>query len=260
MADTPLMERICEAGENLEIWRVHHTALREQEKNARVMTPEMMDRLTENIRKEKRLESLPLGVLRGGDKPYVEVISGHHRTRSAVVAGVTTFLVLVDTRDLTPDQVRAKQLAHNSINGTDNETMLRQIFAEIGSVDSRLEAFVQVDDKYLGRLEEAMRVVNEEVSIRWPVLSIAFLPGQKSRFDTLVARLAKQVPKDADQLWLVGEDAAKAFSDALNRLGRKLDIRTTGNIFARMVEITNAHLDSLAAAEAAEAAEKHRGN
>lgn len=241
----PTMTRLIEAGNNLEIWRVHHTLIREQDKNARVMPPEMLERLSENIRNEGRLESLPLGVLRGpAAKPsHVELMSGHHRTRAGVSAGITDFLVLVDTRDLSRDQVKAKQLAHNSINGADNLTMLNQIFSEIASVDARLEAFVQVDDAYLKRLDEAMKAVNEEVSIKWPVLSFAFLPVQKARFDTLVQRLAKQVPKDTDQVWLVPEDSANKFSDALNELGRKCDIRSTGNIFARMVDIAHEFLD-----------------
>ena len=42
---TPLITRICEAGPNLEVWRVNNTVVLEQDKNARVMPPEMMSRL-----------------------------------------------------------------------------------------------------------------------------------------------------------------------------------------------------------------------
>ena len=45
MNSTPLITRICEAGPNLEVWRVNNTVVLEQDKNARVMPPEMMSRL-----------------------------------------------------------------------------------------------------------------------------------------------------------------------------------------------------------------------
>ena len=86
--------RLAEAGDNLEIWRVPYTAIREQDLNARVMPPEMLERLTETIRRENRLESLPFGVLR---EKHIELISGHHRLRAAVSAGVTEIVMLVDT-------------------------------------------------------------------------------------------------------------------------------------------------------------------
>jgi hypothetical protein len=239
---TPLLERLCEAGTNLEIWRVHHTAVREQDKNARVMSPEAMERLIENVRSEGRLESLPFGVHRGG---FIELVSGHHRARAAVAAGITTFPMLVDTRDLTRDRVKSKQLAHNAINGTDNEAMLRQIFSEIDDVTARLEAFVVVDDKFMDGVGAGAKAINEEIAIKWPVLSFTFLPAQRERFEIIIDRLAKQVPKDCDELWLVNETAAAAFSDALGRIGRKFDIRSTGNIVGRIVELANAHLDAI---------------
>jgi len=246
--ESALMVRLCEAGQNLEVWRVHHSVVREQDKNARVMPPEMMERLVQNIRNEGRMESLPFGVLRGD---YVELVSGHHRVRAAVSAGIVEFPVIVDTRDLPRDRVRSKQLAHNAISGTDNEQVLREIFSEIASVDARLESFVYVDDKFLAGLNQATKALNEEISIKWPVLAVAFLPIQKTRFDQVAARLAKQVPKDTDQLWLVPEEVAQAFSEILTKAGRKYDIRTNGNILSKIVEIVNSHLDEEEGREAA---------
>jgi len=241
-----LLTRLCEAGANLEIWRVHHTRVHEQDKNARVMPPEMMERLTQNIRDEGRIESLPFGVLRGdGETQHVELVSGHHRVRAAIAAGVLEFPMLLDTRgDLSSDRVKSKQLAHNAISGVDNESVLREIFSEIRSVEARLEAFVSVDDKFLTGIGQPLRAINEEIAIRWPVLAIAFLPKQKEALDKIAVRLAKQIAKDVDDVWVISEEAAQLFSDTLTRLGKAYDIRTNGNILARMVEIVNAQLDT----------------
>ena len=233
------MERLLEAGTNLEIWRVKHTEIKEQKLNARTMPPQMMERLAENMRKEGRLESLPFGVLRDN---HVELVSGHHRVRAAVVAGILEFLMLVDTRDLSGSRVKAKQLAHNSIGGQDDDDILARIFYDIDDVNARIEAYIHLEDKVLASLTGAVKSLNEEIMIDWPVLSIAFLPGQMERLDATCERLARQVAKDADQLWLVPEELARRFTDALNKLGRKLDIRTTGNLVAKMVDITEAWL------------------
>lgn len=240
-------ERLCAAGDNLEIWQVHYTHVREQDLNARVMPPEMLERLTENIRNEQRMESLPLGVLRDG---YIELISGHHRVRAAVAAEVFEFPMLVDTRDLTASAVKAKQLAHNAIAGADDLDMLAQIVSQIDTIEHRLEAFVDLGEDMQRALDESARILTEEVVIKWPVLAIAFLPLQMERLEAVAERLAQQVPKDAGTVWLLPEEAAQRFSDTMNRLGRAQDIRTVGNIIGRMTEIVDEELDRAETADA----------
>lgn len=239
-------ERLCAAGDNLEVWQVHYTHIREQDLNARVMPPEMLERLTENIRNEKRMESLPLGVLRDG---YIELISGHHRVRAAVAAEVLEFPMLVDIRDLPASAVKAKQLAHNAIAGADDMDMLAQIFSQIDTIEHRLEAFVTLGEDVQRSLAEAAKIMSEEVVIRWPVLAITFLPLQMQRLEAVAARLAQQVPKDAGVVWAVPEDIAQRFSEVLNRLGKAQDIRTVGNIIGRMAEMVDAELDRAEASD-----------
>ena len=119
--------------------------------------------------------------------------------------------------------------------------MLARIFANIDTVQDRLEAFVDID--LMEKIEENVRALNEEVAIEWPVLAITFLPGQMERLDAVAARLADQVPKETDQTWLVPEEIAARFTENLNRVGKAENIRTTGNILARMIEIVEAELD-----------------
>ena len=234
-------ERLCSIGDNLEIWRVPHFSIREQQLNARVMPPEMFDRLTQNIRKDNRVESLPFGVMR---EKHIELISGHHRLRAAVAAGLIEIPIIVDTRDLSKSSVKAKQLAHNSIIGTDDEDILARIFSQIDSVEDRFESFVNIDDGLKDAIDGAVKTLNEEVDIEWPVLSITFLPKQMERLLEIEERLAKQVPKDTDLVWIVPEEIAERFTTTLNNLSVTCDIRTVGNIFARMTEIVQKALDN----------------
>lgn len=225
------MDYICEAGENLALFRVKHTEVREQSLNARVMEPEMMERLAKTIAKEGRLESVPFGVLRDG---YIELISGHHRIRSAVTGGITAFLILADTRDLSRDAIVAKQLAHNAIGGFDDPEMRDRLFREITMPDLQLEAFVKTDKSALDELKPP---AFDEAKFLWPVLSLVFLPSQMALLEQTVARMAKQVPKDADVVWLVNAEGQKLFADALVKLSRTENIKSNGALVGRMCEI-----------------------
>lgn len=114
--ELPEPEVVLELGQGLEIWKIHVDRLREQDVNARAMTRPMFDRLTQTIGRDQRLESLPLCAV---VDDHVEIVSGHHRVRGARAADVQVIHAIVDVSGLTPDQVKAKQLAHNAIAGED---------------------------------------------------------------------------------------------------------------------------------------------
>lgn len=73
-------EVIYDMGSGLVIAKVPLDKVKEQDINARIMKNEMQDQLTANIKKRGQLESLPLFVLVDGK---LEIISGHHRVKSA---------------------------------------------------------------------------------------------------------------------------------------------------------------------------------
>ncbi len=76
-------EVIYDMGSGLVIAKVPLDKVKEQDINARIMKNEMQDQLTANIKKRGQLESLPLFVLGDGK---LEIISGHHRVKSARAA------------------------------------------------------------------------------------------------------------------------------------------------------------------------------
>ena len=98
-------ETVADMGSGLVIAKVKLTDFREQDINARIMKTEMQKQLTDNIKKRGQLESLPFCALIDGK---IEIISGHHRIRSAKDSGVLTELfVILDTTGLRRSQVAA---------------------------------------------------------------------------------------------------------------------------------------------------------
>ena len=86
-------EIIYDMGTELYIAKVQLADLKEQDINARIMKNEMQDQLTTNIKNRGQLESLPLIALMG---EKLEIISGHHRVKSAREAGLKEIIVILD--------------------------------------------------------------------------------------------------------------------------------------------------------------------
>ena len=90
-------EVIYDMGSGLVIAKVPLDKVKEQDINARIMKNEMQDQLTANIKKRGQLESLPLFVLVDGK---LEIISGHHRVKSARAAEMKEIIAIVDVSGL----------------------------------------------------------------------------------------------------------------------------------------------------------------
>ena len=114
-----LYSSIADMGSGLLIAKVSLADFKEQDINARIMKSDMQKQLTDNIKKRGQLESLPFCALIDGK---IEIVSGHHRIRSAKDSGIMSeIFVILDTTGLRRSQVAAKQLAHNAISGFDDQ-------------------------------------------------------------------------------------------------------------------------------------------
>lgn len=103
--------------------------------NARFMSAAMFGRLVENIKRDGCLSSAPLCYKKG--KKLI-CLSGNHRTKAAIEAGLKKIMVMVIRTKLDQDQLRAIQLSHNAINGEDNIETLKLIWEKIKSVEAKL--------------------------------------------------------------------------------------------------------------------------
>ena len=219
-------------GQGLQIWRVTQDDLREQDLNARAMPADMMARLVTTIQRDKRLESLPLCALT--DKG-LEIVSGHHRVRAARAAGMADLFVIVDTTHLTRDQIKAKQLAHNSIQGVDNPQLLEQIYRSIDDAAARLEAFVPPT------IEVAVKPVHvDDVSLdfEYHLLTIMFLPTQEEHVKRIIGLLEAQM----GDVYLAEHDVFAPFMQAFRQASASYQVRSAGSVLATMADIVARHI------------------
>ena len=132
-------EKIYDMGTGLIIAKVQIDKVREQDINARIMKKEMQDQLTANIKNRGQLESLPLLAEKDG---VLEIVSGHHRIKSARAAGMKEIIAIIDVSGLSRSKIASKQLAHNAISGFDDPSVLREICKMLDDVDDMLESFI----------------------------------------------------------------------------------------------------------------------
>ena len=167
-------EVIYDMGSGLVIAKVPLDKVKEQDINARIMKNEMQDQLTANIKKRGQLESLPLFVLVDGK---LEIISGHHRVKSARAAEMKEIIAIVDVSGLSRSKIAAKQLAHNAISGFDDDSTLREIVKMIDDVDDMIESFVgkEIMEE---PLEQYDKMLSPAVQFDFKNVTFTFLPHQ----------------------------------------------------------------------------------
>lgn len=238
---TAKYEQLADLGSGLIIARVKITDIREQDINARIMKPEMMKQLTDNIKKRGQLESLPFCALT--DK--IELISGHHRYRAAREAGLQEIIIILDVSGLSRSQIAAKQLAHNAISGFDDNDVLKEIAKMITEVDDMLESYVGKDI-----LEEPMaeieKLLSPTVSFDWKNVVFMFLPHQINDLDKLVKAVESNHP---EYIGAAGIEQYKEMMETLSKYQGFSNIKNVGAAIHAMIKHTEQMLDDIGYSE-----------
>lgn len=242
------VEKMLDLGGGISIWRVHLDALREQDKNARVMPLEKFERLTANIGKDKRLESLPLvtPVKNQADNDEFLIISGHHRVRAARSAGLQFIYVMSLDENLSHDQIRAKQLAHNALSGFDNLDVLAELYKEIEDVNEKLASGITDMDLQIDA--PILHAGDIEVNFDFETLSILFMPKQANRFDEILSTIEPE-----SKIYLADKADFERMKTQIQEVSKRENIRNMSAIMARILDIVEKyHKDTPAPVEAEE--------
>ena len=229
---------IYDMGSGLVIAKVQIDKVKEQDINARVMKNEMQDQLTANILKRGQLESLPFLVLKDGK---LEIVSGHHRIKSARAAGLKEIIVIVDVSGLSRSQIAAKQLAHNAISGFDDDSTLREIVKMITDVDDMIESFVGKDIME-EPLEQYEKMLSPAIQFDFKNVTFSFLPHQVQDMDALVKNLETTAP---EIIGVAPYEQCKSFVETLSKYQKFTDIRNVGAAIHSMVQNANERMDEV---------------
>ena len=201
-----------------------------QDVNARSMPKAMFERLAQTIARDKRLESLPLCAK---TERGLEIISGHHRVRAATAAGISEMFVLVDVTGLTRSQIAAKQLAHNAIEGQDNEQLLAEIYRQIEDAESKLEAFI--DEKLDVELPK-VKIEGLDIEIDFKTVLLIFLPRVKERLDRALEYLRSSGQR-LDGVYIAADSDYAPLEKAVRKINEEYDVRVVADIIGKMADL-----------------------
>ena len=230
-------KRIVDLGAGQAIYDVNIEAFREQNKNARIMDPDMFQRLTENIRRDNALRSLPFCVLttnRAGNQE-LEIVSGHHRVRAARAAGLERCFALVDERELSRDEIISEQLAQNAIQGKDDPQILAELYAEIEDIEKKIETGIREEDLMFD-LPPIDPDSTPQVDLDVEIVNIMFLRYQYDHWQEAMELLHK----DAD-VYIADQAQWDEFASIIRTVSVRENVRAVGAILSRMVDIVLEH-------------------
>jgi ParB-like nuclease domain len=167
----------------VESYQIDPRELKPLEKNARRMPAREFNQLVDNIKRDGALTSVPL-IHREG-KALV-VLSGNHRVKAAVAAGLATIAVMEVMGDnLTPERLLSIQLSHNALVGEDDQNILRELYDSLDVLEKRYsgltdESFGSIDSIDLSKLAIGAPKYEE--------VHLMFLPEDHETFkDAIVA-------------------------------------------------------------------------
>jgi tetratricopeptide (TPR) repeat protein len=208
--------------------------------NARYMTHEQYARLVANLQADGALTSTPL-VWNDQATGRRIVLSGNHRTKAAIDAGLQTIGWLEIDQPLPRQRQVALQLSHNAITGQDDPAMLRELFEELEDIAER--EYSGLDDKTLELLESVSVESLNEADLDYASVQILFLPGEKDAaleaFEH-AAELGK-----ADARWLAGIDQYEPALDALESAKAAHNVGNIATALGLVLGVFEAHLGDL---------------
>ncbi|MFF3060160.1 ParB/Srx family N-terminal domain-containing protein [Streptomyces sp. NPDC057909] len=209
--------------------------------NARFMRHEQFQRLVANVRADGALTSTPL-VWNDAESGRRIVLSGNHRTKAALEAGLDRIWWMEITEPLPRQRQIALQLSHNAIAGEDDPATLKALYEELEDVSLRL--YSGLDDKTLELLEEVTVPSLAEANLDFATVQIVFLPDEKEAAEKALDSARKAASADARWLARIGQ-----YEGALDALDTAKGAHNIGNVaaaFAIILAVVERHLGEFA--------------
>lgn len=223
-----------------EIKRMDPKKLTYLKENARYMTHEQFKRLVQNVKNDGCLTSAPFVWHNVITDEYI-VMSGNHRTKAAIEAGLTAIDVIMTSDPLTEAQRIAIQISHNSISGQDDLATLKNLYEKILDID--MKEYSGVDDKTLELLKKVKPVSIGEANLKFQTLSLVFLPDELEEAKK-VLDIALKMTK-SDEKWVTRFEQYDSWLDGIETAGAAYGVRNVATSLNIIFDIFNKNLDQL---------------
>jgi len=194
------------------------------------MPKEVFDQLMQNVKGDGALQSVPL--CHKLDAGGIEIISGNHRVKAAVEAGVKEIIILCFSYELKVGKKRAVQLSHNAIVGQDDLQLLVELWHEIDDISDRI--YSGLDSKVLGEISKVNFAGFGAEQIRTEAITLWFLPDEVKNFDALLDKMAELV--GAKQVYIAPLAKYDDLFKAIMEKKRRDNIKNTAVAMSALID------------------------
>ncbi|GAA4226075.1 hypothetical protein GCM10022254_09810 [Actinomadura meridiana] len=209
--------------------------------NARFMRHEQFQQLVANLRRDQALTSTPF-VWVNPDTGQSIVLSGNHRVKAAVEAGLEEIYWLQTCDPLPEGQRLGLQLSHNAIVGEDDLAILKTLYEQIEEVDWR--EYAGLDDAVLELLAELDTPSLSEANLTFQTLAIVFLPEDlKTAKDVLQDALT--ITSGADSVWITQLRQYDETMRALDLTSKSFDVTNVATALGIILRLFHDHAADL---------------
>lgn len=216
--------------------------LRAQPINAHFMQGETYTNLVKNLRRDGVLTSTPL--VRLEDDGGHRILSGHHRVRAAIDAGITHGDCQVIEEPMSRQQEVALVLSHNAIFGDDDPATLKQLYEELEDPDWRW--YSGLDDRTLDLLEKVSTTGLSEANLEFSTVSLVFLPHEKEAAKEALEEARKA--SAGDEVWIAPVKQYEPVLAALETVHNAHGVGNVATAFQVILGVFEAHLADLQSA------------
>lgn len=209
------------------------------DENARFMRHETFQRLVSNIRRDGVLTQWPF-IWNDGERRVV--LSGNHRVKASIEAGLESIDWTETDERLSHDDRVAIQLSHNAITGEDDPTILKRLYDSIQDVDERL--YAGLDDATLELLAQVDTEGLGEANLDFQTISLVFLPSERERAEKALDDARSMLRPDGT--WMARSDQYNQVLSAIEDARSAAHVMNTATAFGLLVEIWDRHREDLA--------------
>lgn len=213
--------------------------LEAQPLNARFMKGETFRNLVKNITNDGTLTSVPL--VREVEPGKFRILSGHHRVKAAMEAGIVDALCMVIDQPITRQQEVALVLSHNSLSGEDDPATLKELYNELDDPDWRW--YSGLDDKTLALLDEVTTEGLSEANLDFSTVNLVFLPHEHEAAEAALVEARKRA--GITSTWMAN---LTQYDKTLNALESTQGAYAIGNIATALgiiLSVFETHIEDL---------------
>lgn len=225
-------------GDGMRLMIVDPRSLRLLKDNARFFKRETFRQLRDNIAADQRLSSVPLCYL--CDDNILDVLSGNHRVKAGIEAGLPLILILTITQALDKSKRIAIQLSHNALVGEDDQSILANLWAQIESVQDRL--YSGLDSEEIKELGDVELVNFATPQVPAHMITFMFTDGERDKLSEILDLLA-DAAKRASAVHVCPSEHYKAFTQIIADVKNAEKIRDSSLAMTRLMEIAAEFLE-----------------